>query len=375
VDYVFRHEADETFPKFLEWWGSNKALTKLREIPGLSFLVDGEYVFTPDPPWVDLDTLPTPNFELIHGFKNPSAITVITSRGCPWDCEFCSEIAMFGRKYRFRSTHKVLEDIQRYYDRYGKLTIFFGDDNIAANPIRLRDLCQGLIDIKKMIRGCSGQVRLDIAKNPADVALMRQANFDRFYIGYESTNDASLLASGKGITYEGIVRYTKEIHRQGIMIHAMWVIGFDEDTLETVRENVRASMRLHLETSQFLILVPIPGAAIYERFKSEGRIFSDDWSKFDGHHVTFVPKQMSARQLQIAVMLKAMPKIYSLEQTAKIFILANWASALGRFRRRSWHPLHDLKMNIYTFIARVWGRRAIRKNKKQTREYLESIPK
>lgn len=374
VDYVFRHEADESFPQFIDWYVTDKTTDGLLQIRGLSFILNGEYIATPDSAWVDLDTLPTPNFELIHGFKNPKVLTVITSRGCPWNCEFCSEIAMFGRQYRFRSTAKVIKDIRKYHDRYGKVSIFFGDDNIAANPIRLRELCRGLIGIKKMISSYSGQVRLDIAKDPRNVALMRQANFDRFYIGYESTNDASLMASGKGITYAEMVRYTKEIHRQGIMIHAMWVIGFDDDSLETIKENVKASIRLRLETSQFLILVPIPGAAIYDRYKTEKRIFSTDWSKFDGHHVTFMPKNITARQLQIAVMLKAMPKIYSLHQTMKLFVLGNWELLLGRFRQRKWQPFHELRMNFLTLFARIWGRNKIRQYRKIMRKYLKQLP-
>jgi len=372
ADYVFRHEADQSFPRFLKWWLSKRDLEELFVIAGLSFKVGDQYKHTPRPPRVDLNTLPTPNLDLIYGYQEPKAIPIITSRGCPFGCEFCSEANMFGRGYRFRSEKKVIQDI-RYYDRlYGKTTIFFADDNLGANIPRLGRLCEGIIE-QELIRSLSGQVRLDLAEHPQVLRIMNQAGFERVYIGYETTNPKSLEASGKGLDSEKMAGYTKIFHRHGIAIHSMWVLGFDDDTLETVKENVRACIRWNIETTQFLILVPIPGSPLYERLKKENRIFNRDWSKYDGHHATFHPKNMTARQLQIAVMLEAMPKLYNYGQTAKIFILNNLGIVAGIFRRRKWHPFKDTQKNLFTLFARLWGKRVIRKNKKSVRDYLAQI--
>lgn len=374
VDFVFRHEADLSFPTFLTWYQSTRDPQQLLSISGLSFYVGSHPHHNPRPPRVDLDTLPTPNLDLIYGFSKPSVISIITSRGCPYNCDFCSEINMFGREYRFRSDQKVLEDIKYYQDRYGKLNIFFADDNFAANPIRLRKLCQAMID-HKLVRSWSAQVRLDLAERPEDIKLMRQAGCERVYIGYESTNDESLAAMGKKLVYEDMKRYTKVFHNEGIMIHSMWVLGFDTDDLATVKKTVRTSIHLGIETTQFLILVPIPGSALFERFQEEGRIFCHDWAKFDGHHVVFTPKKMSARQLQIAVMLDAMPKFYNIWQTQIIFLQNNWRTFMAMFKSRQWHPWRDTRRNFLTMAARIWGRHNIRKNKKSTKKYLEEIPR
>jgi len=373
ADYVFRHEADESFVSFQKWWDSGKPPHELLKIPGISFKMGGQYEHNPDPPRVDLDTLPTPDLSLIDGYGKPTAIPLITSRGCPWNCEFCSEIAMFGRAYSFRSTEKVLEDIKYYDEKYGKVPVFIADDNLAANRTRLEHLCIGIIK-NRLVRSYSAQVRLDIAKDTRALTLLNRAGFERFYIGYESTNPASLETAHKGLSFEDMGKYTRTIRKYGMAIHAMWVLGFDDDTLQTVKNNIRATIRWNIETNQFLILVPIPGAQIFQRFKDQNRIFSFDWANYDGHHVTFYPQNMTPRQLQVAVMLKAMPRLYGFWRTARIFAVDNWANAMASFRPRTWHPIRRFRASLLTLIARIWGRYATRKIKKPIRHYLNSIP-
>lgn len=374
ADYVFRHEADVSFPLFLQWWlSSPRDNQELFTIAGLSFRIGNQYHHTQRPGLVDLDTLPTPDLDLIFGYEKPEIIPLITSRGCTYNCEFCSEVEMFGRHYRFRPEQKVIEDI-RYYDRrYGRIDIFIAEDNFGADPDRVERLC-GQIIKHGLVRPYSGQVRLDLAKFPELVALMNRAGFERAYIGYESINPKSLEEIKKGLRYESMPGYTKVFHRCGISIHAMWILGLDYDSLETVKQTVRCCIRWRIETSQFIILVPLPGAPLYERLKAEGRIFNHDWSKYDGHHVNFYPKGMTARQLQVAVMLEAMPWFYNRWQTVKI-LAANLARTAVRFLRfKTRRPFQELRSSIITLLARRWGKGATRKMKKPIREYLKQIP-
>ncbi len=372
ADFVFRHEADDSFPRFLEWYSSGKDLQSLNRIPGISFKAGNSIYNTPQSPIVDLDKLPTPDFDLIEGFGKPSSIPLITSRGCPWECEFCSEVAMFGRRYRFRSEANVIEDI-RYYDRrYGKLPIFFAEDNFGANRPRLERLCRTIID-NGLIRPIGGQVRLDLAKYPETLRIMTGAGFQRAYIGYESINPDSLKEAGKGLNDGEMGNLTKQFHKHGIAIHAMWVLGFDNDTIDTVKRTIKSSIKWRIETSQFLILVPIPGSKLFYRLKDENRIFNWDWSRYDGHHVNFYPGGMTPRQLQIAVMLDAMPKIYGLWLTMKIFILNNFRLSGTIFK--GWRRfVREFRGNLDTLAVRVWGKGAVRKMKKNITKYLEQMP-
>jgi radical SAM superfamily enzyme YgiQ (UPF0313 family) len=373
ADYVFRHEADASFVEFLNWWVDGHEGRKLLNIRGMSFRLGDKYHHTPPPARVDLDTLPTPDLDLVYGLGKPDSIPLIGSRGCPFDCDFCSEISMFGRAYRFRSESKIIEDIKYYDRRYGKLDIFFADDNLGANKSRLERLCHEIVK-NRLTRPFSGQIRLDLAKSPETLKLLSRAGFERAFIGYESTNPKTLEAAGKKLGSSDMALYTRIIHKYDIEIHAMWVLGFDTDTLETIKENIRASIRWKLETSQFLILVPIPGSALYERFKRDGRIFNKDWSKYDGHHVTFYPVKMTPRQLQIAVMLEAMPKLYNYSQTLKIFTVDSWRTVKASFKLKNWHPIRRVKGTILTLVVRIWGRRVSVKMRKPIKNYIQEIP-
>lgn len=375
ADYVFRHEADLSFPMWLKWWENGRDPRELFDIPDLSFKVGSEnHHNTTNLPrqWVDLDTLPTPDLRLIVGFDKPSVIPLITSRGCPWDCDFCSEYEMFGNEYRFRSKELVIDDLRFYDSIYGETPVFIADDNAAANPTRLKQLCVSIVS-NGLVREFSCQVRLDLGKRPRIVAMMSMAGVTRVFVGYESTNQRSLDAAGKKLKFADMRKLTKVFHRYGIAIHAMWVLGFDDDTIETVKQTIRCCIRWGIETTQFLILVPIPGAPLYRRFVDQGRIIVHNWAKYDGLHVTFRPLGMTALQLQVAVMLDAMPRVYNLWQTYKLLVLNNLRTAWGVVTRRTKHPRINMRGNIATFFARLGGRIAIKKIRPQVTKYLESL--
>jgi radical SAM superfamily enzyme YgiQ (UPF0313 family) len=372
ADYVFRNEADDSFVQFLNWFESSRDAKKLLEIDGLSMKVGDTFRHNNSTSLVDLDKLPTPNLELIQGFKKPGTIPLITSRGCPWNCDFCSEVSMFGKRYRFRSEEKVIEDIRYYFNRYGRTSIFIAEDNFGANRPRLENLCRSIME-NKLVCSLEGQVRLDLAKHPETLKLMNRAGFQRAYIGYESINPASLKAVGKGYAADNMAELTRRFHKNGIAVHAMWVLGFDDDDLETVKKTVKAAITWRIETTQFLILVPIPGSRLYERFKSEDRIFNWDWAKYDGHHVNFIPKSMSVRELQVAVALQAMLKFYKLRHTTRIFIYDLTRTFRRAFRFKIRRSLKDLENNLVTLFARIWGNIAARKSRKSIKQYLEKL--
>ncbi|MDD5020366.1 MAG: radical SAM protein, partial [Candidatus Omnitrophica bacterium] len=132
-------------------------------------------------PVEDLDALPYPDFSLIQGFPaSPLILPVSTSRGCPFDCSFCSVTKMFGRTYRFRSHESVIKELK---SRRSK-SFFFCDDNFTANPKRTRLLLDQLLQYK--IRNWVCQVRCDAAKDKELLNLMAKAGCGVVCIGFES---------------------------------------------------------------------------------------------------------------------------------------------------------------------------------------------
>lgn len=261
---------------------------------------------------VDLDTLPAPDLSLVRGFEanrglmGQTIIPVQATRGCPWDCSFCSVTGMFGRKFRWRSVDHVMEELIPH-DRPDR-QVFFYDDNLAANPTWMEDLCRRLIKRGPRFTW-SAQMRLDAAKDPALLRQMRRAGCNRVFVGIESVDPAALEALDKRQTPEGIARGVAAFRDAAISVHGMFILGTEYDTQASVRRTMDWARASGLATAQFLILTPFPGTRTWDDLAAQDRILFDDWSLYDGHHVTFRPQRMSPAALQ-NLQLEAHRKFY-----------------------------------------------------------------
>lgn len=260
-------------------------------------------------PVQDLDALPYPDFSLIKGFRfTTGTIPICTSRGCPFDCSFCSVTKMFGHKYRFRSPENIIGELNL---RRAK-SIFFCDDNFTANPGRTRILLD--LMLKNKIKNWNCQVRCDAAKDSELLNLMAKSGCKAVCVGFESVNPMTLAAYQKRQTIEEIVGAITSFHKRKIKIHGMFVLGGEDDNKNSVWETLKFAIKHKIDTIQMMVLTPFPGTKVYETLNAEKRIFSKDWSLYDGQHVVFNPNLLTAKDLQINV-LNAYSKFYSLYRT------------------------------------------------------------
>ena len=273
-------------------------------------------------PLENLDTLPHPDFSLIKGFRPYSPLLPIsTSRGCPFDCSFCSVTKMFGRKYRFRSADNIISEMKSRNTK----SFFFCDDNFTAHPTRTRELLSLLL--KHKLNNWSCQVRCDAAKDKGLLNLMSQAGCRLVCVGFESINPMTLKAYQKSQTIEEIVSAIHSFHKRRIKIHGMFVLGGEDDNKNTVWETLKFAIKQKIDTIQMSILTPFPGTKVYDDLEREGRIFTKDWSLYDGQHVVFKPKLLSARELQVN-MIKAYSKFYALTRSLSLLIRFRFRNAL-----------------------------------------------
>jgi len=276
-------------------------------------------------PVENLDTLPDPDFSLIQGYsRTPMIMPISTSRGCPFDCSFCSVTKMFGRKYRFRSADYVIKEMN---SRSAK-SLFICDDNFTANPARSRHLLN--LMVKNRINPWAAQVRCDVAKDPQLLNLMAKAGCKVVCIGFESVNPLTLKAYKKNQTIEEIVHAIRSIHKRKIKIHGMFVLGGEDDSKKTIWETLRFAISQKIDTIQMSVLTPFPGTKVHDDLIVQKRIFNRDWSLYDGQHVVFTPKLLSAKQLQLNV-LKAYTKFYSLYRSFSLLFRFRFRNALFRF--------------------------------------------
>ena len=149
-------------------------------------------------------------------------------------------------------------------------------------------------------------------------------------VGIESVNEKTLAAYDKKQTVTQIINAIGAFHKNNIKVHGMFVIGGDDDNLETVRETLKFALEQKIDTIQMMALTPFPGTKVYEDLESQKRIFSKDWSLYDGQHFVFKPKLVSAKKLQLSV-LKAYTEFYSLSRAFSLLFRLHIRNALHRF--------------------------------------------
>jgi len=360
-DFVLRGEAEETLPLFLDAW---RARADLSSIPGLSFRRNGEVVHNADaPPPPDLDAFPFADFELLKPdarWRNKKMVIPIqTSRGCPFDCSFCSVTGMFGKSYRFRSTAHIIEELRLHRGRNNIL--FFYDDNFAAHKPRTRDLLEAMIREGFKFRWTT-QVRADVARDSELVRLMKKAGCHTVCIGFESVNPQSLQESHKAQSVAELNRAVRVFRRCRIHIHGMFVFGFDHDDPGTFRETVDWARKSRLTSSQFLILTPLPGSEFYNKVTEEERIAFKDWSLYDAHHAVFRPRRLSLADLQKA-QITGHKRFYSFREQIRNLFEGRWlALAINQYARalnRTWRKRNRTFLKALELLrprrgSRVW---------------------
>jgi len=236
----------------------------------------------------------------------------MTSRGCPFDCNFCTVTKTFGRKFRMQSPARILAEVKHALSQFRTRTIFFYDDNFTANRERISELCDLLL-AEKITSNWTAQVRSDIARDPELIRKMSRAGCRCFYIGFESIDDATLKAMHKSQTREDIEKAIRTIHQQGVNIHGMFIFGNDTDTVDSLRATADFAIQHHIDTVQFMVLTPFPGTRIYDDIVAAQRLFHQRWEYYNGMYIVFQPKTMSAVRLQEET-LAAYRRFYSLRR-------------------------------------------------------------
>ena len=315
-DFVIRGEGEIPLMSFIDEWETKKNYTK---VPNLSYKKNGKIIHNTIQKFEkNLDQFPISDFSLIKDQIPLKVIPVQTSRGCPFDCSFCSVTGMFGRNYRFRSVEHILEELERYRDL--NRMIFFYDDHFAANKKRAKRLLRAMIK-EGLTFKFSTQVRVELAKDEELLQLMKDAGCHTLFIGFESINPESLKEMKKSQTVEDIEHAIEMIHKYGIHIHGMFVHGFDKDTWDSVKETVNFAKKNKITSAQFLLLTPFPGSELYSNHLD--RLIINDWSLYDAHHTLFQPVNFSPLELQKA-QIYSHEKFYSFFEVIKKLFHGQW---------------------------------------------------
>jgi len=245
---------------------------------------------------VSLADSPTPRFDLLDLDKY-QAVSLQFSRGCPFRCEFCDIIVMFGRKPRT----KPLESVRRELDelrRHGMRSVFFVDDNLIGNKPKAKELMRFLRDYQREHDyqfHFGTEASLNLAHDDELLQLFREANFQWVFIGIESPDEASLRETKKmQNTNQDILSSVRKIYSYGIDILAGFIIGFDNDTTKTFDIQYEFIAKSGIQSAMIGLLTAVPKTPLYERLEKDGRLIVDDLSSDNSKlRTNVIPKGMT----------------------------------------------------------------------------------
>lgn len=361
ADYVIRREGHVGWVQLFEWFRRGGARDELHAIAGLSWLdASGQQVNNPEAPPAsseDLDALPFPALDLLDGRDRMVTYPMMMKWGCPYDCNFCSVIKMFGRKLRSRSVENIMQELRLAKPE----RVFFYDDIFIVDKKQAKALFRAMIgeDMRPM---WTAQIRADslykskttLEPDHELLTLMRDSGCYMVYVGFESITQEGLDAYNKKQKVEHITTSIKLLHDYDIRVHGMFVVGADTDTPETVRATIDFAIEHKVDTLQMMMLTTLPGTAFDAQMRADGRVITDDYSLYDGHHCIIAPKNMTPYQLQMETW-KGMLRFYSSQGWLRMFnreIGRNLLRIMGLFAREWRFTVRLPQIAMLTAIGR-----------------------
>jgi hypothetical protein len=234
------------------------------------------------------------------------SLTLQASRGCPFDCEFCSIVVMLGHTMRYKTPESICAELEQIYKhdlmgRYARRPIFFVDDNIFGNPKQFKEICRAIIQLNKKYPkfnpSFGSQLTINVTKDKEALSLMREAGFYNIFIGLESTSVDVLRSYKKyhnvAFDYDEAVGTMREY---GMEVIASFIFGTDAETTECFDAAFDFFDRNNVLYPYFNILTPI--GKQWKRYLMEGRLLTVKPRLYDAHHTVFVPMKMRPIELQ-----------------------------------------------------------------------------
>lgn len=277
ADSIFIGPAEQTFPEFLVDF-------KLK-VPKKRYIsTEGRTI----------ENQPQIRRDLIKRNKYLVPNSIVISRGCPHECEFCYKESFYkgGKSYYTQRVDEILLEIERLKGKH----LYFLDDHLLGNPKLARELFEGMKGMNRVFQGAAtikSIIEGDLIEKAAEAGLRS------IFVGFETFSKENLIQSNKNhnlkIDYEKAV---KRLHNLGIMINGSFVFGLDNDDKDVFKRTVDWGIENSLTTSTYHILTPYPGTKLYERLNGEGRIITKDWDLYDTRHAVYKPKLLTVDELE-----------------------------------------------------------------------------
>ena len=294
----------------------------------------------------DKTHLPADNINL-PGFVLTGAMEA--TRGCPYKCEFCRESHIpNGSNYFKRPISDVIDEIKNLPQK----AFTFYDASLTIDTTYTKKLFKELKTVKKHF-SCNGNSDV-LAKDIELVKLSKKAGCVSWLIGFESISEDTLKEMGKKTNkIDEYKKAVQNIHDNGMIAIGCFIFGFDTDKKDAFDKTLKFINKLGIDAVDFLVLTPFPGTPLFEKLEKQGRITTNDWSKYNMRNVVFKPKNMSDKEL-----FEGVKKTYN-----EFYKISTSFRRIIRSMRYGFYPF--LLVFERNFFASVNNRIYYKKNKKK----------
>ncbi len=266
IDYIIMGQGEYIFPKLLQNISSGLPITNVR---GIAYLSDGIITKNqPEPVISNLDELPMPSYHLVNMLLY-DRYNIITSRGCPYRCNYCASNVITRGKVYYRGIRAIIHEIKYLYNRYGKKQIWFSDDTFTSNKVFADKLMDALTDLGGIEWSCLTRV------NTVDSNLltkMKRAGCKYISYGVESADPDMLNDMNKGITMDTVREAITNTKQSGLDMYLFFIVGYPGDTEEKVERDFDLVREICPTGVGFNIFVPLPGSKIWDELVSTGKL-------------------------------------------------------------------------------------------------------
>lgn len=284
ADHIFVGEAETTLPEFIHdlELGVPERIYKADERPSLQ-------------------ETPVPDFGLID-IENYSSMSVQYSRGCPFQCEFCDIIEIYGRKPRTKSNHQMLAELDALKATGWRGMVFIVDDNFIGNKKNVRGLLPELISWSERNGSPFSfftEASVNLAEDDALLEKMEEARFRRVFLGIETPAEESLKEAQKSQnTRRGLLESVKKIQSYGMEVMAGFIVGFDNDPEDIFERQINFIRKSGIPLAMVGLLTALPDTQLWRRLESEGRLLKESTGNNTDCSLNFVPKMDKERLVE-----------------------------------------------------------------------------
>lgn len=283
IDYIIKGEGEYSFAQLCNAIKNNCSIEEIKKIKGIGFKEDNKIFLNNSPAHIkDIDSLKFPErkyvktekYFSVFDSKNPE-ISIISSRGCPFNCTFCFAPE---KKYRSRTTENITDEIIKYVKEEKAKNFFFFDDLFSLNSQKIIEISRNIINLNLKIKW-SFRGRINSITEEA-LKIAKKAGLTRIQFGIESFDENVLKACNKNIKKEDILNTIKLCKKYNIQTVGNFMIGLPLQTKEIFLNDIKIAIKCGLDFAEFNIFTPLPLTAAYYQALEEKKISHDFWKEF-----------------------------------------------------------------------------------------------